>query len=80
MYDGILMDILMLNMDGDDATRKIRDLGFEGVIVGMTGSSEKEDHARFLAAGGNKVLMKPLELEDLDQALQGECLRCCCAV
>ena len=73
MYDGILMDILMLNMDGDDATREIRDLGFEGAIVGMTGSSEKDDHARFLEAGGNKVLMKPLELADLDQTLQGAC-------
>ena len=55
MYDAILLDIIMPTMDGDVAAKEIRDLGFDGALIAMTGSTHTADHNRFLQAGGNKV-------------------------
>ena len=55
MYDAILLDIIMPTMDGDVAAKEIRDLGFDGALIALTGSPSTEDHDRFLQAGGNKV-------------------------
>ena len=55
MYDAIIMDIIMPTMDGDVAAKEIRDLGFDGALIAMTGSPAIDDHNRFLQAGGNKV-------------------------
>ena len=41
-FDAILMDFIMLNMDGPTATREIRALGSRGPILGVTGNGESD--------------------------------------
>ena len=65
-YDLILMDFIMPNMDGPTATKIIRDeLGFTGIIVGLTGNALQSDINTFLVNGAEKVLVKPLTLSVL---------------
>jgi CheY-like chemotaxis protein len=63
-YDAVLMDFIMPNMDGPTATRAIRALGYEGLIVGVTGNALDSDIQHFLLSGAVKVLTKPLQLSD----------------
>ena len=70
-YDVILMDFVMPNMDGPTATREIRALGYQGIIIGVTGNALAEDIELFITCGANKVLPKPLQIEDLIDTLTG---------
>ena len=54
----------MPNMCGADATRLIRQLGYKGLIVGVTGNSQQSDIDEFTAAGVDKVMTKPLNMEE----------------
>ena len=61
-YDLILMDIQMPDMDGIEATREIRARGGTTMpILAMTANAFPEDQARYLAAGLDDFLPKPLE-------------------
>ncbi|MEM6796033.1 MAG: ATP-binding protein [Acidobacteriota bacterium] len=75
-FDAILMDVQMPEMDGIDATRRIRAL--EGPasrvpILAMTAHAMKGDREVCLAAGMNAYLAKPVQLDSLAKAL-GEVL------
>ena len=67
LYDGILMDFVMPNMDGPTATKALRAMGYNGVIIGVTGNQLSADIEHFLECGANKVLMKPLVVEQFRQ-------------
>jgi signal transduction histidine kinase/ActR/RegA family two-component response regulator len=60
-FDLILMDVEMPGMDGLQATRRIRSLGYlEVPIVAMTAHAMKEDMERCLSCGMNDYLSKPI--------------------
>lgn len=65
-YHLVLMDILMPEMDGLEATRYIRATpGNQPVIVAMTANALPEDKGICLAAGMDEYISKPIHLEDL---------------
>ena len=70
-YDVIFMDSEMPNMNGPTAARQIREqLGYQGMIIGVTGNALPDDIANFKYHGADDVLVKPLKTSQLDVVLQ----------
>jgi CheY-like chemotaxis protein len=71
--DVILMDFVMPRMNGAVATKAIRDIGYAGLIIGVTGNALPDDIQAFVDAGVNKVLIKPVNIVMLRQTFEGIC-------
>jgi PAS domain S-box-containing protein len=72
-YDLILMDIQMPNMDGVKATRLIRESGklyAEIPIVALTAHAMQGDRAKYLAAGMNDYISKPVKMKELEELIK----------
>ena len=71
--EAILMDIMMPNMDGIDATKTIRSLDRADAksipIIAMTANAFVEDMRKTKEAGMNEHLTKPVDGEKLLQVL-----------
>ncbi len=74
-FDGILMDVQMPVMDGVEATMQIRrrlDLGEKSKvpIIALTAYAMPGDREKFLAAGMNEYVTKPVQMDELKKALE----------
>ena len=73
-YDVILMDIQMPEMDGLTALARLRerfaDDGERPWVIALTAYALPGERDRFLAAGMDDYLSKPVRLEDLAEALE----------
>ena len=74
-FDLVLMDGQMPEMDGFEATAAIRNLekrtGGHLPIIALTAHALKSDSERFLAAGMDGYLSKPVNAEELFRAVEG---------
>jgi PAS domain S-box-containing protein len=69
-FDLIFMDIQMPNMNGYDATRKLREMGVQTPIIAVTASALQEEQKKAIAAGMNHCLTKPFKKKDLVPVLR----------
>ena len=72
-YDVVLMDVQMPELDGLDATRRIRERWPDGDrprIIAMTANAMQEDREACFAAGMDDYVAKPIRAEELAAALR----------
>ncbi|MBL7205710.1 MAG: response regulator [Desulfobacteraceae bacterium] len=73
-FDLIIMDIQMPEMDGIEATKRIRalesDTGGHVPIIAMTASVMREETAGYLAVGMDAVVAKPVNFNRLSKAME----------
>lgn len=79
VFDAILMDCLMPDMDGFEAARLIRQQedvsGRHVPIIALTGGGVLAEREKCLAAGMDEYLPKPVSMNDLINALSALCLK-----
>eukprot|EP01041_Mallomonas_annulata_P042186 gene42186-biopygen9451 len=68
--DLVIIDCNMPVINSLDATKAMRNMGYKGIIMGLTGNVSSEDIEEFMSHGADVVLAKPLEMEKFDVVLQ----------
>jgi CheY-like chemotaxis protein len=68
-FDMVLMDVVMPDMDGPTATQAIRNKleapACHMPVMAITANAHPVDRERYLAAGMNDVIHKPLEIGEM---------------
>jgi CheY-like chemotaxis protein len=80
MFDLVLMDVEMPNLNGIQASEAIRErekeTGFHIPIIAMTAHVMKGDEQRCLAAGMDAYLSKPIRPNELSSTIRKTLLNC----
>jgi CheY-like chemotaxis protein len=74
LFDIIFMDCNMPVMGGNEAILNIRELGYSGPIVTVTGNGLPEDVREIMSCGSSQVLVKPVKADDVESVLGGKCV------
>lgn len=69
-FDLVFMDMQMPEMGGEEATRLIRHAGIEVPVIALTANVMREDKQRYLAAGCQALLAKPIVQKDFYDMIQ----------
>ena len=69
VYDVIFMDHMMPKMDGIEATKIIRSMGYKGSIVALTANALAGQADVFLDNGFDDFISKPIDLRQLNTVL-----------
>jgi signal transduction histidine kinase/CheY-like chemotaxis protein len=69
-FDVILMDVQMPEMDGLEATRLLRARGVRAPIIAMTAHAMQGDRDRCLSAGMDAYVSKPIQPEEVFEAIE----------
>lgn len=65
VFDVIVSDIMMPNLDGYSLARKLRAEGYNTPILFLTARSATEDVVKGFESGGNDFLKKPFAIDEL---------------
>jgi len=68
-YDIIFMDHMMPEMDGVEATKRIREMGYEKPIVALTANAVAGQANIFLENGFDDFISKPIDLRQMNMLL-----------
>ncbi|MEZ4648667.1 MAG: response regulator transcription factor [Candidatus Eisenbacteria bacterium] len=64
-YDLVLLDVMLLGMDGYTVCEEVRKAGKQTPILFLTAKGSVDDRIRGLGAGGDDYLTKPFHLREL---------------
>ena len=74
--DGVFLAHSMPHLSGALAAQYIREeIGFDGPIIGITGSTVQSEIQNFRESGAGMVLIKPLVLSSVEAVLRSICGR-----
>jgi signal transduction histidine kinase/DNA-binding response OmpR family regulator len=68
-YDIIFMDHMMPRMDGIEATKILRDLGYTNSVVALTANAIAGQAAIFMENGFDDFISKPIDIRQLNMTL-----------
>lgn len=68
-FDAVIIDFMMPVMDGVEATRELREHGYQGVIIAITAYGNRIAEKEWLAAGADLFLKKPINPTSFIQVL-----------
>ncbi len=66
----IFMDVQMPNLNGYDATTRLRDLGYDVPIIAVTANALSGDRDRCMRVGMNEYMSKPFKKSDIEAAIE----------
>lgn len=69
IYDIIFMDHMMPGMNGVEATKLIRSMGYTGCIVALTANEHGINDQLYIDSGFNRFITKPIDEDLLDDII-----------
>lgn len=68
--DIVFMDIQMPILNGIEATEKLRENSYQGIIIACTANTDTEDFDTYQKVGMNDILVKPFKKKDVKELFQ----------
>ena len=65
IYDLIILDVMLPNMDGFEILRKIREKNIKSKVIMLTAKTQLEDRLTGLNQGANDYITKPFHIDEL---------------
>jgi len=70
VYDIVFMDFMMPGMTGEEAMKKIRELGYSRPIVALTANSAADQAGMYIEKGFDGFVSKPIDMCRMDAVLK----------
>ena len=66
----LLLDNVMPNLTGELLSKILRGIGYDGLIIGITGNGLEDDKDKYLESGADYVFVKPFNKQKLVMLLE----------